>query len=310
MILGACSQTATFEEADLMNEQAVEKAGFKLNPFGANGFENARAYDEADCSIDCIEPGSEDYFIKTATLTGSSGPNTKEVTYRAYNTETDFVVEVDYKKLSGNSSAASDITITIEGDVLLFEDVTFGSTVSHNIPLPDGWMACDEVDFSVLQEGLGNPIEWNETYSLFEVCSNCDDESFSYEATVAGDDLVNIIFSYDAAEALQNAEVKFTFPQIKNLPLNEDGKYEAPDEKEYSLNNSGNQTVLTWTGNIGCTNLTATTFEFEVMADCNASGKAQIWTSASVNGEEIKNENTPNIRFWCATNTIEKTNDD
>lgn len=42
LILGACSQTATYETADLMNEQAAaEKAGFKLNPFGTSG-ENVR----------------------------------------------------------------------------------------------------------------------------------------------------------------------------------------------------------------------------------------------------------------------------
>ncbi|WP_092824029.1 hypothetical protein [Algoriphagus faecimaris] len=175
LLLGACSQMASYENEDLQLEQAkVDKdGGFVLTPLG--GGENFREYDEADCSIDCIVPGSEDYFVKSGTATESSGGgnniNTKEVTYRAYNTETDFVVEVDYNKLSGNFNAKADITIAIDGDLLLIEEVPFGSTVSHSIPLPDGWMACDVVDFYVIQEGGGNGIAWIETYSLFEVCS-------------------------------------------------------------------------------------------------------------------------------------------
>ncbi|WP_332912018.1 hypothetical protein [Algoriphagus boritolerans] len=38
LILGACSQTGTYETADLMNEQAAaNKAGFNLTPFGMGG---------------------------------------------------------------------------------------------------------------------------------------------------------------------------------------------------------------------------------------------------------------------------------
>ncbi|WP_268033284.1 Ig-like domain-containing protein [Algoriphagus sp. PAP.12] len=139
-------------------------------------------------------------------------------------------------------------------------------------------------------------------------CGDCDEESFSYDANVVGTDLVNIVFTYDAETALENAEVKFTFPQIQNLSVGE--TYSAPDGKSYLVNNSGNNTVFTWIGDIGCTDLTAVTFEFEVMAECNASGKAEIWTSASVNGIGVKNEETPNIRFFCTTQKIEESDED
>jgi len=43
LILSSCSQMATFDDADLANEQAVaEKAGFKLTPFGATNGVNLR----------------------------------------------------------------------------------------------------------------------------------------------------------------------------------------------------------------------------------------------------------------------------
>lgn len=141
-----------------------------------------------------------------------------------------------------------------------------------------------------------------------EECDDCDEESFSYNANVVNTDLVNIVFTYDASEALENAEVKFTFPQIQDASV--DGEYIAPDEKKYSVNNDGNNTVFTWVGNIGCTDDTAVTFEFEVSADCNASGKAQIWTDAKVNGESVKNDDTPNIKFSCTDQEITESNED
>jgi len=139
-------------------------------------------------------------------------------------------------------------------------------------------------------------------------CDNCDEETFSYKATKAGTDKVNIVFTYNSDEPLKDAEVKFTFPQIANVSVN--GKYTAPDGKEYSTNNDGNNTVFTWKGDISCKSSEAKTFEFEVTAVCNASGKAQVWTSASVNGIGVKNENTPNIKFNCTSQTIEETNDE
>lgn len=46
LTLGACSQMATYETADLMNEQTVKKeGGFTLTPFGTNG-ENAYLVDQ------------------------------------------------------------------------------------------------------------------------------------------------------------------------------------------------------------------------------------------------------------------------
>nr|WP_287936619.1 Ig-like domain-containing protein [Algoriphagus sp.] len=130
--------------------------------------------------------------------------------------------------------------------------------------------------------------------SVVEVkkCDDCDDTSFKYQT----EDGLDITFFYNSTSPLTNAEIKFTFPQIKNISVN--GSYTAPDRKVYSVNNNGNNTVLTWKGDISCQE-GETSFRFIVEADCNASGKAQIWTSASVNGEEVKNEGTPNIVVDC-----------
>lgn len=242
-----------------------------------------------DCSSVCIEEGSETYYKKSSVQSRSSGPNTKEVSYNAYNTETQFIVEVTYKITSGNSNAKADITIDIDGDSNLLSDVIKGTTVSHSIDLPEGWQACDVVNFSVLQEGLSNPINFNESYSLIGVCSSSCDESFDYEANEDG----SYTFTYVSSEDLENAEVKFTCPHIVD--------FEALDGKEYEVNpgnSKGSPTVLTWNGNIeACTELTFT-LSFEADCDQTSSGKANLFTDFKVNGESKKGDNE-NIVYQC-----------
>lgn len=123
------------------------------------------------CKDDCIEPGSTDFFPISDMATGSAGPNTKSVSYTAYNTETGFVVEVTYDITSGPSNAEATITIDIDGDEVEYTGVSSGSTVSHTVPLAEDWAGCDQVTFSIVQEGLGQPITFSESYALIPVCS-------------------------------------------------------------------------------------------------------------------------------------------
>lgn len=288
LLLASCSQMASYENDDLLLEQArTDKEGFKLSPLGNNSIGNARVYEGADCSSDCIVAGSGDYFIKTDSQTGSAGPNSKEVTYRAYNTETDFVVEVDYVKTSGNSNAKADITITIEGDDLLIEDVPFGSTVSHSIALPEGWVACDELEFSILQEALGNPISWDESYSLFAVCSEECEEEFSYSADEGSG---TIQFSYTPSESATGANLVFTFAQSAVVEM-----------EGFTRNGATMQGVFDLEACV--------TYEFTatvVTLRCTGNGQTavNVWTDFGVEiGEEEKvskkNDDTPNIKWEC-----------
>lgn len=123
------------------------------------------------CDDDCIEPESEIYYPISDMATGSSGINTKSVSYSAYNTETDFVVEVTYAITTGPANAKATITIDIAGNIMEYTEVSSGTTVSHKVPLAEDWAGCDEVLFSVVQEGLGTPITFSESYALIPVCS-------------------------------------------------------------------------------------------------------------------------------------------
>jgi hypothetical protein len=123
------------------------------------------------CEDDCIEPGSSTFYPVSGMATGSAGPNTKSVSYTAYNTETDFVVEVTYAITAGKSAAKATIRIDIEGDEVEYTSVSSGSTVSHTVPLAQDWAGCDEVAFSIVQEALSTPITFNESYALIPVCT-------------------------------------------------------------------------------------------------------------------------------------------
>ncbi|WP_439481722.1 DUF1566 domain-containing protein [Cyclobacterium plantarum] len=146
------------QNAQKMSETDLENSPFLMAPAGS-------------CEADCIEAGSEIYYPVSDLATGSAGPNTKSVSYKAYNTETDFVVEVTYAITAGRSRAKARITIAIDGDGLNYTSVRSGHTVKHTVPLPEGWSGCDEISFSIEQKGLGTPITFNESYSFIPVCS-------------------------------------------------------------------------------------------------------------------------------------------
>jgi len=242
-----------------------------------------------DCATSCIEQDSETYYRKSDSKSESAGPNTKAISYNAYNTETQFIVEVTYEMTSGNSNAHSDITIDIDGDSKTIDDVVKGTTVSHAIDLPTGWQACNVVNFSIHEEGLADDVDFNDSYSLIGVCSSSCDESFSYDDNEDG----SYMFHYVSSEDLENAEVKFTCPHITG--------FEAIDGKEYEVNpgnSHGSPTVLTWTGDIEACNEITFTLSFDADCEQTNSGKANLFTDFKVNGVSKKGNNE-NITFDC-----------
>jgi len=132
---------------------------------------NMRLTSAGSCEDDCIEPGSSDFYPVSDMASLSVGVNTKSVSYTAYNTETHFIVEVTYAITAGPTDAKGIITIDIDGDEVEYTEVSSGSPVTHTVPLADGWTGCDEVSFSVVQEGLGTPITFSESYALIPVCA-------------------------------------------------------------------------------------------------------------------------------------------
>lgn len=124
------------------------------------------------------------------------------------------------------------------------------------------------------------------------------EESFSY----ATEDNLNVTFTYVSAESLENAEVKIVCPHI----MTTDG-FISMDGKEYAVNNSGNITVLTWTGDIAaCTEMT---FDLSFNPDCSKQNKGNgginIWTDFTVNGASKKTV-TPPANAECKTVVVDE----
>ncbi|TPV31532.1 hypothetical protein FJ651_15190 [Paucihalobacter ruber] len=277
---------------DLLNYESVDNLLFQ-EPLFARGTDlGTQLLDYVECESVCIEPDSNTYYkmsdVATSTSGGGANINTKEVSYEAYNSEDSFVVSVNYDIISGKSNAHAEITISINGNTVVFENVEKSNTVSHSIALPVDWIACDEISFQITQKGLGNPIIFEEIYQLVGVCDNCE-ESFSY----AENEDSSYTFTYISEESLRNAEVKFTSPHIVD--------FEALDGKIYSVNPGnlkGSPTVLTWTGDIeACTEIT---FTISFVPDCdqNNAGFANVFTDFKVNDISKKGENS-NIRISC-----------
>jgi len=255
-----------------------------------------------DCINDCIEIGEE----SGATSTTGNYTLKKNAAVYISNTATHVVFRF--------SSTEDIMQVHIDGGEIFCGGGTAMTTASFSYLIPIGnfeesWEGCDLKSFTVLVNrnncdgnGNGNEVTLDASHILVPVCV-CDDESFSVVAT---NDNLDLLFTYDGEIALSDAIVEFTFPQVMNLELNGDGKYEAPDGKLYSVNNPTNQTVFTWVGDIACINEEAETFEFSHTQDCSAGnandGEAVIWTDMKVNGVSVKNGMPPIKYLLCPVN--------
>jgi uncharacterized protein (TIGR02145 family) len=167
-LLFSCEQLALVEEPVQVSEEFVDMSGIALE--AEDDPINARMCFTGDCESDCIEPGSGRYFAMKDSKSKTSGINTKQVSYKAYNTEDCFVVKVRYQIKSGPSQAKACIVIQINGMKKEFKVVPSGYTATFSIPLEKGWDKCDEVTFSILEKGLGSPVSFSEKYNLIPVC--------------------------------------------------------------------------------------------------------------------------------------------
>ncbi|SMD42766.1 hypothetical protein SAMN00777080_1331 [Aquiflexum balticum DSM 16537] len=169
LFLASCGMESV---TDMQPDQEVTSEDLLIEGIGTDKLnENMRLAPAGSCESDCIEQGGSVFFSVSDVATLRVGRNTKSVNYSAYNTETDFVVEVTYAITAGPPNAKATIRIDIAGNIMEYTDVSSGSKVSHTVPLAEGWAGCDEVTFSVVQEGLGAPITFSESYALIPVCS-------------------------------------------------------------------------------------------------------------------------------------------
>ncbi|MBN3520810.1 hypothetical protein JYB62_12450 [Algoriphagus lutimaris] len=258
LLFGACSQMATYENDDLTNTLAKsDQSGFTLSPFEISRFENAMVSESGNFNLTYTEKVClGDAILFTFGGTGFTGNRTVQVQE---------FVNGEWVQVFQQSQASSGVSGNLSGyevGTYLFRWKVSGQGGVQN------------VEFTVEVED----------------CSNCDEESFTYEATI-GETEVDVVFSYSYSEEAE-VSIDFTFPQI-NIDIPNQGSYVGADGKSYTV--TGNGTVFHWTGPVSCSSGEPTTFAFEgLMPDCGPSsakdGLANIWTNAkivAINGEDL-----------------------
>ena len=162
----------------------------------------------ADCGTTCINP--EGPFIetsgsKTQTWGNANNPHWKTVSHVVYNTSTSFVVKVTFTHSGGNTS--NTVSVTAFGCTKSVATLASGSTATFTFDLPAGWNACDNVPFSIYQEGLNSPMNIPCSYSLYAVCPNRCATAFTGQAIACGEQR-EAVYTFTSAEALEYIKIQ------------------------------------------------------------------------------------------------------
>ena len=191
LLLGACSQMATYENEDLTNGlEKADQPGFKLSPFGSNSNLNLKEYSEDACTTSCITEDPESWFVKSYEhIFDDTSDPVKKVIVDVYNTPTDLKYYI-------HAEGTTFKYLKIDGDLKI--DNVVSTTYTHTVPLGafgTDWNACEVEDAfievfrnNLTGGGAGTKAEINTSYKLVGVCTGCDieGEEFMGEALLCG----------------------------------------------------------------------------------------------------------------------------
>lgn len=161
------------------------------------------------CDAQCINPGgpfieATDFY--THYYGNASNPHSKTVSYVAYNTPASFVVKITFVHSGGNSS--NTVSVTALGSTQSVATLASGATTTFTFALPTGWNACDNVPFTIRQEGQAAPINMSGSYNLYGVCANKGCEtSFTGEAIACGNQR-EAVYTFTSKDAISNFKIQ------------------------------------------------------------------------------------------------------
>jgi hypothetical protein len=163
-----------------------------------------------DCNTHCIDPGGpfvESAGSKTQYWGNPADPqHWKTVSHVAYNTSTSFIVEVTFTHSGGNAS--NTVSVTAFGSTQSVATLASDATATFTFALPAGWNACDNVPFSIYQEGQNSPMNLSCSYNLYGVCANKGCEtSFTGEAIACGNQR-EAVYTFTSKDALSNFKIQ------------------------------------------------------------------------------------------------------
>jgi hypothetical protein len=297
LLLGACSQMATYENEDLLASQ--EAAASIMDPFtfksvfGLDPNSNARmAYGDADCNNEvtyCVS--SSNYYYKTDDKSWNA-PGLGGV-YLEYYQNVDGELVYSFDSYKNNNGKDPNLTgYSIDGGEII--NVSKSSTITVIIPLDEDWEPCDIITRTIqVFRNSQHSLSFTTSYTLLAVCDDggdgvnedCEMEEFYYDQ-VAG---FTYDFTYIPCEALTGATLKFTSPHIKDFTS-------TPSLIPNKGKGKGSPTVLSWTGNVPADGIT---FRITFDPDCaqNNAGFALLWTDFKVNEVSKKYLHSDNINI-------------
>jgi len=164
-----------------------------------------------DCSSTCINPDGpyvESSGSKTQTWGNAANPHWKTVAHTTYNTATSFVVKVTFTHSGGNTS--NTVSVTAFGSTQSVATLASGATATFTFALPAGWKACDNVPFSIYQEGQNSPMNLSCSYNLFGVCAEEDEgceTSFTGKAIACGNQR-EAEFTFTSKDAIDGFKIQ------------------------------------------------------------------------------------------------------
>ena len=164
-----------------------------------------------DCNIHCIDPGGP-YVESQGSQTQRWGHPTnpqhwKTVSHNAYNTATSFVVEVTFTHSGGNAS--NTVSVTAFGSPQSVTTLASGATTTFTFALPTGWNACDNVPFSIYQEGQNSAMNLSCSYNLYGICANRGCEtSFTGVTSDCDNQLREAVYTFTSAEDLSYFKIQ------------------------------------------------------------------------------------------------------
>ncbi|TXE14221.1 hypothetical protein [Algoriphagus aquimarinus] len=272
LLLGACSQMATYENEDLLsNQEVAAKNGFNLTPYGTGGNENAALLSCAEC-IEVPE-------VATSVVSKTAGPTTTNYgDLSVWNTETDLVVTYAFYGTDGADGSSITIGSTVyswvkDGAVSAgISDVvvsTNGKIRSYKVTHPlNVKTACTSYSVSFASNGgPGGSLSKSTSYAIYEYCSEDCEESFSY---VDNGDNAAYVFTYIPSEDMSAAALVFTFAQgVAASATGLDG---------WATNGSTRQITMDL---VACQEYTWTV---DLTPDCSgSSANSNVWTDFKVN---------------------------
>ncbi|PZV86154.1 hypothetical protein CLV31_10249 [Algoriphagus aquaeductus] len=257
LILGACSQTATYETADLMNEQASAKAGFNLSPFGMGG-ENLAISDAP-----CIDDNSGAAFAQT--FTGNYNSNFS-ASIKVYNTLNHIIYEFSgtYNCIKLTDFNGSEITLEGNQYKVPLSNWKHGDQKAQNFWV--GRNGCSG-------QGSGQAVIIPTSYNLIGICTEttlsagteaeiCEGESFTLTASVAADgnftggtieilNASNVVVA-DAAVTAENKSVTYSGPWTTAGSFSFSARYVPSNTNGYKASIGGPSVVEVKKCVVGC----------------------------------------------------------